>query len=213
MTSKPEYGSDGVTLKRIKKNNPTMEFEIENKYYDPNVPEDQSYFEDNRGYIRALTKFRTVFGVYKYGQEKLVQEYFMAQVNRIGEAFRYLEEDVLPNQNYPEDILPKGTKYQSQGLRDQWISFMQDGFKEGKDKIEKWMEKFAPKIRELAEAEGSGLRARGGTSKKTCATGTNDEVSHRAKLLMQLYDDEEYRGVWKYPWKEDENTETTETSS
>ncbi|KAF1999304.1 hypothetical protein P154DRAFT_564081 [Amniculicola lignicola CBS 123094] len=186
MTAKVQL-SGGKISETTMSNNPTMEFQLENKFFDgdpaTNPSQKMSYFSNNEGYLMAIKKFRDVMGVYEYHRKPLIQKYLWAQITRIGTAFEHLEVDVLPKIH---------KQYNYQGLKDQWEDYMSEQFQKCIAKIQDWMEKHKPAIKKLADGKRKRSlldlvpRAKGSTP--TCATSTNDQVKKRAKLLIDAYE-------------------------
>ncbi|KAF2874711.1 hypothetical protein BDV95DRAFT_665424 [Massariosphaeria phaeospora] len=199
------WDKNGVSQKNSA-NNFTMEWNMLNKYA---KDKEVFYYEKNEGYLLGIKRFRDIVGLYKYHHDAHVNDILVAQLNRIGDAFEYLEKDVLPKMKF--DGLPD---YKYQDLRKQWLNFMSEHFKQAITKIEAWMAKFEPAMKELADGKRpksyNGIEAREKRSPfklELCARSSTDEVTERAKMALEAYEE---RGKWTNPL---EDTETVDAKN
>lgn len=113
----PKYEADGKTLRPIKDNDGTIEALSENKHWND---KNEEKWPDNKGKCKAIYRLTTLMALVTYHNDPYIQEIMRAQVIRVGEAFEYLETEVLPKKT-------KGFQQMSAGsLKDQWIKYMKE---------------------------------------------------------------------------------------
>jgi hypothetical protein len=188
-----------------KENSKTMQFNIEhNKWWDEAKKGPGDDAKENEGRCQGIGKFRTILGVYQYHLDDHVQKVFKAQVERVEQALKTMEEDVLPKQTAIMDSngQPRPA-YTSLGLADKWKQFMKDEFDHRKTKIEEWLKVWAEKLEDVQKGKsvkdlGKMFSKRAPTWTNQCGTAVDDEVIERIKLMLEQY--EEVKGKWENPF-------------
>lgn len=172
-----------------------MQYNLEhNKWWDSKKKEKKDS-KKNEGRCLAIGKFRDVLGIYQYHQDKHVASIMKTQVERIGKAFKTMDEEILPNQliKYGAIFNKKNRpRYVSIGLADKWNKFMKAEFDNRISRIEEWMEVWAKVFKDIKDGNGVkdlgtmfNKRAKGQTEK--CTIAEDDELIGRIKLLLEAY--------------------------
>lgn len=190
-----------------------MQFNIEhNRWWDSTQPNGKQHKEavdqENQGRCAAIKKFRDVLGVYKYHQDEHVKKIMKTQVERIAQAFKTMDEDILPKQPVSESSDNPRPPYTPIGLADKWLRFMDEVYDARILKIEQWMEKWAEKLEALKDGNYDEIKGLGKIFQKRapdwtnqCGVARDDEVVERIKLLLEAYNG---RGKMENPLKSED---------
>jgi hypothetical protein len=113
-------------MKKVQTNSDTLEWLFINKYYKDGI----KTWEDNKGKCKAIYQYNTAMNVVQYHNDHYIKEVMRAQVNRVADAWEYLETEVLPNMKGFN-----GVPYQYRGLKDEWITFMKSAHKKHLERL------------------------------------------------------------------------------
>lgn len=195
--------ADGKPSQNNKENYKTMQFNLEhNKWWDnKDKGNENKDAKENEGKCQGIGKFRDVLGVYQYHQDSHVEDIMKKQIKRIEQAFKTMEEDILPKQSFTDSNGQPRPAYVSQDLAKKWKEFMKEEFDHRIKKIEEWMEKWAKVFEDMKDGKGVSdlgkmFQKRAQTYTNLCGTAVDDEVIDRIEKLLEMYKD---KGTWKNP--------------
>ncbi|KAF2635478.1 hypothetical protein P280DRAFT_523023 [Massarina eburnea CBS 473.64] len=108
-----------------------------------------THSDKNQGLCTAVVALREIIAVWGYHATPSVQAIMTTQVNRIGDALKYLEDGPLKNIDFsdPKDST-KTIKYQPMAspLKTQWDDYMKTRYASVKQDLEKTMSDWVPKL-------------------------------------------------------------------
>jgi hypothetical protein len=113
-------------LKTNQDQSETLEALYHNRYYESQTGKD---WADNKGKCAAVHKYTTAMEVAEYHNEPLVREILRAQVNRVGEAWKYLEELLEKNKAVFKPAKGNDEPFVKRDIRKAWREWMVDQHK------------------------------------------------------------------------------------
>lgn len=148
---------------------------------------------NNEGKCQAVVALRDIIGVYRYRSYPEVQEIMTAQIDRIGTAFKYLEQGPLKK---PGGYVPMATSLESQ-----WNTHMKARYASVISEIESTMKTLSADLGK-AKVKRSWLsrlkRGTGSSAGPLCGQEKDKQkMNDRINLLIKEY--EAVKGKWKNP--------------
>lgn len=146
----------------------------------------------NEGKCSAVVALRDIIGVYRYHTYPDVQKILTAQVNRIGAAFKYLEEGPLKTPSYT----PMATSLESQ-----WNAYMKAKYTSVIADIEsstKTMTEDLKKAKVKRDWLARLRRGAGSTTGPLCGQ-EKDRAKMNERITLLLKEYEAVKGKWKNP--------------
>ncbi|KAF2178922.1 hypothetical protein K469DRAFT_754198 [Zopfia rhizophila CBS 207.26] len=185
----------------VKKNSETMDWHLENKWYDKKKFASVQKYKENQGKCKAIKKLRDVVGMYEYHRDKRVSEIIIAQYTRIATAFQYLENEVLPKIEFKND---KGAKieFKSMNLKDKWLGWMKANFDSNIKRSEAWLNTWGPRVKatKTSKRETALDLFRRASGKVMCGKETDaSRLKKRIELVAEAYGK---IGKWENPLKD-----------
>lgn len=147
---------------------------------------------------KAIKKYKNGLAVKKYHRDKQVQKILLKQTRRIGDMFRSLDEDVLPNKP-----LEGKSPYKPLKLAEKWLTFMDERTDAVIGVVEDWLktwEKEFSKRRDQLRKEKKDEKAKQKPNQKKIQT--LDRFIERIALLSDDYKAQQKK-IWQNPFKVD----------
>ncbi|KAH7090484.1 hypothetical protein FB567DRAFT_546679 [Paraphoma chrysanthemicola] len=121
-------------MKQVEANSKTLEWAINNDYWDRNA-NSMKKWPDNKGTCKTVHMFATLMTIVQYHNDPFVREVMRAQVTRVGNAFAFLEENVLVNEQWVHPVTGSTESFKPRDLRKDWFDFMKTTHKDRLDKL------------------------------------------------------------------------------
>ncbi|KAF2276886.1 uncharacterized protein EI97DRAFT_458210 [Westerdykella ornata] len=181
LLTKPTLDGNGKMMEN-EENSKTLDWLFINKYYNDKKVEK---WLDNRGMCKAIYQFDTLMALVQYHNDPYIQEVMRAQVRRVGEAFDYVEDDIIPTQQ---------SGYTKRNIKKEWIDWMKETHKNRLESLNealeyavKIFEKKSTVITKIKRWDFSGLFRRE-VKDPNCGFEPDDAVMEkRVKLLLEAY--------------------------
>ncbi|KAH7075650.1 hypothetical protein BKA63DRAFT_603011 [Paraphoma chrysanthemicola] len=169
----------------------SLEWAFNNDYFDGTS---KKKWPDNKGTCKAVHMFTTLMAVVQYHNDPFIREVMRAQVTRVGDAFAFLEDEVLVNEQWEHPVTKQIEKFKPRDLRKEWFDWMKKVHKERLDKLTKAL---ADKISVFESKPGTKSRLkrwdysgvfRRAVEEPNCGFEKDDqEMKKRVKLLVDAY--------------------------
>jgi hypothetical protein len=180
-----------------KANSKTLEWLFEDKYFNRDEGSTPKTWPEHKGKCKAVSQFTDVMGLVYYHDDPYIRAIMRAQVERIGNAWEYLETKILPGTTWIDGD-GKPHPFQAKGLKQQWLEFMKKKhsthLKRIKDALKAKVSIFEgnPSVTtKVKRWDFLGLFSkRVATVPPNCGTETDsDRMKTRVELLLTAYDE------------------------